>query len=143
MGVVSLARSEPAGTGDGVPDRIIRERALTSPSLDLLSDGGERLFWRLVPVADDYGRFDANPMVVRAKCFPLRTEKRLRVSIIENWMRELVAVDGIRLYSVNGRKFGYFPAWFDSQRRRESRAKFPDPPESVSSEGVRGCILQD
>lgn len=126
-----------------VPDRIIRERALTSPSLDRLSDGAERLFWRLVPVADDYGRFDANPAVVRSRSFPLRTDKRLRVSIVKLWLGELIGVDAIRLYSVAGRQYGYFPSWFESQRHRDSKPKYPSPPEGEPSEPLEGIICAE
>ena len=55
-----------------MPDRIIRESALSSHTLDGLTDGAERTFWRLIVVADDHGRFDADPRVLLAKCYPLR-----------------------------------------------------------------------
>ena len=54
-----------------MPSRVIRESALNSPTLAKLSHGAERLFWRLTIIADDAGRFDAHPTVVKARCFPL------------------------------------------------------------------------
>ena len=65
-----------------MPNRIIRESCTTSPTLDALSDGAERMFWRLTTIADDYGRFDADPRVLLAKCFPLRVG-RISIKTIE------------------------------------------------------------
>ena len=39
-----------------MPDRIIRDKARSSPTLQHLSDAGERAWWRLTTAADDYGR---------------------------------------------------------------------------------------
>src|SRR5437899_2293748 len=78
-----------------MPSRIIRESATTSRSLNQLSDAGERIFWRLVTVADDHGRFDADPVVLLAKCFPLRAGS-WKPSRIEKLRDELVAVGAAR-----------------------------------------------
>jgi hypothetical protein len=51
-----------------MPDRVTRESALTSETLGGLSDFAERLFWRLTIVADDAGRFIANPAVIAGRC---------------------------------------------------------------------------
>jgi hypothetical protein len=54
-----------------MPDRFIRESALTSESVAQLSDFAERLFWRLTTVADDFGWFVANPAVIQGRTMPL------------------------------------------------------------------------
>lgn len=110
-----------------MPNRIIRESSRTSPSLDALSDGAERLFWRLVTVADDHGRFDAHPRVVLAMTFPLRVG-RLSVRQVERWLDELERADIIRRYAAGDRMVGAFCAWARHQRRPQSTSKFPDPP---------------
>jgi hypothetical protein len=112
-------------------NRIIRESALTSTTLFRLSDGGERLFWRLVVLADDYGRFEADTQIVKSKCFPLWSDGKLKVGQVERWLGELVDVDAIQLYVVNGRRYGYFPGWERHQRVRNKRPRFPDPAEGV------------
>jgi hypothetical protein len=53
-----------------MPTRILRDYT-DSAAFDGLSAEGERLFIRLLMKADDFGRFHANPKLVKALCFPL------------------------------------------------------------------------
>lgn len=124
-----------------MPNRIIKESARTSPTLDALSHGAERLWWRLVPTADDYGRFDADPRVVLGTCFPLRVGNSRGITLgrVEAWLQEL-ATDhgdgpGVCLYEVAGRRYGVLLKWFNHQRRRDSKPKFPEPPRVAASRG--------
>ena len=112
-----------------MPSRVIRESALTSPSLNKLSHGAERLWWRLTVVADDHGRFDCDPQVLRATCFPLKDESHLPLEEMRGWITELVKVGGIRRYRVKNRIFGYFIHWQDYQRVYGLKSKYPDPPQ--------------
>jgi hypothetical protein len=106
--------------------------------LDALSDGAERLFWRLTTVADDWGRFDADPRVLLANCFPLRVH-RLPVRRIESWRDELVTAEILHLYTVNDRIYGVFIHWFDHQRQRSTRPKYPAPEDGTPySAAIRG-----
>lgn len=114
-----------------MPDRIIRERALTSPTLDLLSAEAERLHWRLTVVADDYGRFDADPRVLLAKCFPLKVGQ-LRAEQLEPWRNQLVAAGLVQLYQVRDRLYGVYPTWPAHQRKRDSKPKYPPPEEGIA-----------
>lgn len=109
-----------------MPNRIIKESALDSEDLSALSNGGERLFWRLIVVADDFGRFDGAPQVVKARCFPRLIDK-LRTSEIEVWMKELEP-KLVRFYVVNGRPYGCFLNWLKHQQQRAKVSKFPEPP---------------
>lgn len=109
-----------------MPNRIAHEKACNSPTLDQLSDGAERLFWRAMTKADDYGRFDADPRALLGACFPLRIGK-MPVAKVMTWRDELVAAGAWALYQAAGRLYGYFKAWADHQRARESKPKFPDP----------------
>ncbi|MDP3702950.1 MAG: hypothetical protein Q8R78_00960 [Candidatus Omnitrophota bacterium] len=112
-----------------MPSRIIRDSIRTSPTLDELSDGAERMFWRLVTVADDYGRFEADPRVLLSQCFPLRVD-RLKVKQIAEWFEEMVKTDLARCYQVNGRTYGYFPTWEKYQRIRAKESRYPAPPSA-------------
>jgi hypothetical protein len=109
--------------------RIIRESALTSYSLDQLSDGAERLWWRLTAVADDHGRFNADPRVLCAMCFPIKAVG-MDPARIDAWLDELVAIDGVRRYDVDGHAYGYFVNWTKYQRPPRYKAKWPPPPNS-------------
>jgi HNH endonuclease len=116
--------------GTRMPNRMIRESARTSDTLDQLSDGAERMFWRLTTVADDFGRFEADPRVLLSACFPLRAG-RLKVEQVAKWLKELVLVELVSVYIVGGKRFGVFTTWEKHQRIRAKHSKFP-PPSSDS-----------
>jgi hypothetical protein len=116
-----------------VPNRIIRDSCKTSRSLDVLSDGAERLFFRLTTEADDHGRFDAHPSVILAGCFPLKIGI-LKPEVIAKRVAELVATDCVRLYEVEGIAYGFFPSWTVHQRLRNKHSRFPEPPAATRGE---------
>lgn len=110
-----------------VPNRIIKESICTSDTLDKLTAEEERLFYRLLVQADDFGRFDGRAAVVLAGCFPLRAHE-IGVDQVEAWLQKLVDVDLIRFYWVDGRRYLYFTTWNKHQQKRAKYSKFPDPP---------------
>ena len=59
-----------------MPSRILRDWT-DSLRFDGLSAEAERLFTRLIMKADDYGRFHADPRLLRAGCFPLSENLRM------------------------------------------------------------------
>jgi hypothetical protein len=109
-----------------MPDRIIRERVTTSPELDACTAEAERLFYRQLVRADDYGRFEATPTVMLAACFPRRAGawKPARVA---RWRDELAGAGLWDLYEISSRLYGCFRTWGRHQRRRDSKPKFPPP----------------
>ncbi len=114
-----------------MPNRIIKESSRTSTTLDALSDGAERMFWRLTTVADDYGRFDANPNILLATCFPLRVTS-LKIKQILKWYHELEVCQLVQSYDCNGKHLGFFATWDKHQQIRAKASKFPDPtPASI------------
>ncbi len=109
-----------------MPNRWIRETARTSKNLNAVSDFGERLFWRMITTADDFGRFLSSPLLVRAACFPL--SETLEGETVERALQELVKHDLICLYEVRDRRYGHFIKWFDHQGEpRAKNSKYPDP----------------
>jgi hypothetical protein len=115
-----------------VPNRIIRESALTSATLYRLGDGAERLFWRLTLVADDFGRFEAEPQVLKARCFPRWPDRRMPPHRVANFYAELESADLVRSYVIGGAAFGHFVTWDKYQQRRAKTSKYPAPtPESM------------
>jgi hypothetical protein len=109
-----------------MPDRLIREGFLSSETLGQLSDFAERLFWRLVVIADDFGRFRAGAALILHRCFPTVPDAKL--SRIEKALVELEGIDAIRLYTADNKSFGYFPNFERANKRRANKPKFPDPP---------------
>lgn len=125
--------------GTLVPNRVLKESLLTSQTTDKLSVPARWLLIGMILTADDYGRFDADPRVLLAKCFPLRVG-RISVATVTKWRDEIAAVGTIRLYEREDRLFGYFPKWFSHQRPARSRSKFPppakgEPPQDVGVDG--------
>lgn len=109
-----------------MPNRIIRESCRTSPSLDKLSAEAERLFWRLTTVADDFGRFESDPRILLAQCFPLGVE-RFKASQVREWYRELETCELVKTYASTGKQYGYFITWDKYQARRAKNPKYPSP----------------
>jgi len=112
--------------GSRMPNRMIRESCRTSETLDQLSDGAERMFWRLTTVADDYGRFEADPRVLLSMCFPLRVG-RLKIERVEHWLKELILTEVVDTYRVGGKRYGVFKTWNKHQRVRAQHSKYPPP----------------
>jgi len=109
-----------------MPNRLIHESSRQSETLAQLSDFGERLFWRLVTVADDYGRFNASPMVVRAHCFAAMLD-RIGDRQIAEALVELAHAGAVRLYRVGEKQLGEFAAWLNYQQCRAKKSKYPGP----------------
>jgi hypothetical protein len=88
---------------------------------DGISVEAERLFVRLIMKADDYGRFHADPRLIKASCFPLCDD--LRIAAISGWLDELHSRGLILRYKAQGR--AYLAVTNYGQRLKCSRAKFP------------------
>ena len=106
-----------------MPSRILRDWT-DSLRFDGLSAEAERLFTRLIMKADDYGRFHADPRLLRAGCFPL--SENLRANDIDRWLDELSTRQLILRYEAAGRRILAIINF--GQRLKQSRWKFPPPP---------------
>lgn len=117
-----------------MPNRWIRERCRSSQSLANLSDQAERLFWRLTTVADDFGRFEAEPEIVQSECFK-RAANRPSLADINICLQMLADENIINFYNQTGNLYGLFVKWEDHQgKARADKSKHPKP---IS---VRRCL---
>ncbi len=107
-----------------MPNRILKESICTSDSVDALSSEAENFFYRLIVQCDDFGRFDARPSVLRARCYPLRLD-RVTDADISRWLTELVDTKTIIVYHVDGKPYLQFAAWDEHQQVRAKRSKYP------------------
>ena len=111
-------------------NRIIKESICTSSTIDKLSWFGEVLFYRLIVNADDYGRFDGRPAVIKGRLFPL---KDIRIEQIEAGLNELSSVGIVARYSVsNGQSFLQIVTWAKHQQIRNKKSKYPDPEKPLN-----------
>jgi hypothetical protein len=76
-------------------------------------------------VVDDFGRFDARPLMLRVSCYPLRVD-RVREADISRWMDELQKAGLIALYAVNGKQYLEMADFRQQIRAKESKYPSPD-----------------
>ena len=127
-----------------MPNRIIKESICTSEKLAVIKDFDFRLWICLITQADDAGRGDARPAILKGRCFPLRESVTLRN--ISDSLNALAFNGLISLYSVGGRPYYCFPSWAEHQRIREAKPKYPAPWEddgSPQSAATRGDSRQN
>lgn len=105
-----------------MPTRMIREGFLDSERVNSLSNNAERIYFRLLLVADDYGRFDARDKIIMSKCFPLGN---CDITIIPNCITEIKNAGLIDLYNINDKTFLQITNF--NQRLRAKKSKFPNP----------------
>lgn len=106
-----------------MPSRILRDGYLTSERIDKLDPLAERFYVRLLLVADDFGRYPANPQLLRSHLFPLRDD--VRNTDIPRWLAACEKAGLIRCYSVEDKPF-LCVLRFNQRTRSES--KYPKPP---------------
>ena len=102
-----------------------------SESINKLSYFAEVLFYRLIVVADDFGRFDGRAAVIKGTCFPLRN---IRTSQIEKGLNELASVSMIFTYTVKAKSFLQIANWSKFQSTRAMKSKWPSPEEDNESQ---------
>lgn len=110
-----------------MPNRIIKESLCASDRIASLTDFEFRLWVGLITQADDAGRGDARPAILKGSVFPLR--ERATVKDIRDALHGLAAKGCVSLYSVDGKPYFWFPTWKDHQRIRDCRPKYPAPPQ--------------
>ena len=106
-----------------MPNRILRDTALDSDRIAGVDEGSEVLFYRLIMLADDFGRFDGRVSVIRGRAFALRqtvTEKE-----IERRLSQLSKAQLIQRYKVADKPYISIPRF--GQRQRAEKSKFPAP----------------
>ena len=109
-----------------MPNRIIRESICTSESLAQISAAAERLWWRIIAQADDFGRMDARTQVIIGQCLTsfLGT---VRPKEVESWLQELVNSELLHFYHAAGKRYLQIVKWDKYQTRRAKHSKYPDP----------------
>ncbi len=106
-----------------MPNRIIKESICRSEEIDSLSWFEEVLFYRLIVVCDDFGRYDGRAKIIKGSCFPLKdvTEKNINEAL-----DKLSAVGLVRVYETQGRPYLQLVTWADHQRIRNQKSKYPE-----------------
>lgn len=117
-----------------MPNRIIKESLCASEKIASLSDFEFRLWIGLITQADDAGRGDARPAIIRGRVFPFRD--RLSIKDIDVALQALAAKGCVSLYIVDGRPYFWFPGWVKHQRVRDCKPKYPEPPKTEGNNSM-------
>lgn len=113
-----------------MPNRIVREGILDSKAVAALSDSGEIFYRRLMSIVDDFGRYEADPELLRVKCFPRQLD-RWTVERVATALAEVgrTPADGgfplVLIYKSGNRE--YLEISNFEQRLRSKTKKYPDP----------------
>ena len=121
-----------------MPNRIIKESIKRSPEIDRLNWFEEVVFYRLIVTADDYGRLDGRTVVLKNDLFP--TKETVTKKSIEDALFKLTSVGLLVPYvdAASGMPYYYFPTWKEHQRIRDSKARYPEPPDENGLAATRG-----
>ncbi len=106
-----------------MPNRIIKESICRSEEIDSLSWFEEVLFYRLIVICDDFGRYDGRPKIIKGSCFPL---KDVTVKDIDKALGKLSAAGLVRVYEAQGRPYLQLVTWADHQQIRNQKSKYPE-----------------
>lgn len=109
----------------GLGNRILKESTFTSDKISSLTDFEFRLWVGLILSADDAGRVDARPAIIKGQLFALRD--RVSAKDIDASLHALAAKGCVSLYTVGGKPYLWFPSWARHQRIRNVRPKYPSP----------------
>jgi len=91
-----------------------------------MSESAQLFYILLLLKADDFGRFDAHPTLLRAACYPYRIDSKTDRQI-EGYLAECQKAGLIQLYSVESKNFLF--VFNFRQQTRQQKSKFPKPPE--------------
>jgi hypothetical protein len=108
--------------------RAIYPDVCTSPSLAAVDTGAQLLFERLLVLADDQGRVQAQPDWLKANAMPFVVEASPRR--IRGWLEQLARQEVLILYTVNRVDLAQFVTWWKRQAglRRAYPSRWPPPP---------------
>jgi hypothetical protein len=96
-----------------------------------------RLLWTvLLTMSDDEGRFRAVAAIIFGHGYPHDLEA---LRLIPGWLDELDGAGLIRVYEVQGSRYGCFPTWANHQKvGKPTPSKLPPSPSSLGSHGKPG-----
>ena len=122
-----------------MPIRLLRPTLRQSQRWNKLPWFEQSLFIRLITLADDYGRYEAHPMLIRNEAFPYGDPdgKDVPVEKVDSALRTLCGQnDGsglIQLYEVGGTRYLQINRW---KERARSESKYPCPTDDCHVSGT-------
>jgi hypothetical protein len=113
-----------------MPQRFLRPGITSSRRFNACSWFAQSLYIRLLTLVDDFGRFDADIIVLRGLAFPLGDEKSEPVPVdhVMAARSELEARKLLTVWKAGEKEFLQVTNW--QERARASASKYPEPPDS-------------
>ncbi len=112
-----------------MPNRLIRENWLDSEPVSALSPEAERFLLRLTLCADDAGRFDGRPAILRSRLFPLRGD--IGEGQVGAWLEECVRAGLVIPYAFEGRPLLQIADWQKTGPALTSRFPWRDGAHAI------------
>jgi hypothetical protein len=126
-----------------MPQRFLRPGIRSSIGWNSVSWFTQSFYTRLLTLVDDFGRYEAEPLVLRGMAFPLGDHEGKPVdmkAILEAC--EQLRVSGLAIfYEVKGKKFLQVTKW--QERARSKKSLFPDPDnncEQMTTSADKCCL---
>jgi hypothetical protein len=125
---------------NSMPQRFLRPTIRQSKRWNRLPWEAQSLFIRLLTLVDDFGRYEADPELLRSEAFPFGDPcgQMITVENICLQLQSLVSKNMIVLYTVNDVSYLQLTRW--NERARAEKSRFPPPPEHLLSD-VSKCLL--
>lgn len=108
-----------------MPNRLLNSRLHISNSIRRLTPLEEVVFIHIILSCDDFGRFYADPEILRGQLFPGRN---ISVKQIEDSLAKLEEEDMVIRYSSEGLMYLQLVNWLKYQKPRAKESKYPNPP---------------
>lgn len=105
-----------------MPGRYVREEILSSEKVAKLSFAAEVFYRRLMSIVDDYGRYESNPAVLRARLYPLQVDQ-VRTEDVAGWLAE-VSKELVAVYAVGGKRYLQI---LNFKQQIRAKSKYPAP----------------
>ena len=101
-----------------MPQRFLKPGIVSSKKWDGLSWIGQSFYVRLIPLVDDFGRYQADPVLLRNQCFPLRED--IRTSQVLELCHEVAGAQLAIFYKADGKNYVQLTNWTERARYDES-----------------------
>ena len=107
-----------------MPNRVIKDSITCSKQIESLTWFQEVMFYRLMVKADDFGRFYADPQIIKCELFPRKKDLTERATL--DGLDALEKANLIKRYTWEDEIYLQIVKWFDHQQSRATKSKFPD-----------------
>lgn len=128
-------RTAPKPKGIAMPNRIVRHGILSSRRLAGLSASARWTFLGIILQADDFGRLEADPVVLRSQIWPLDLDTHIKQDEFDRWLGNITQSGLVLRYEVDGKPYMYVRNFRNKPRASQSR--FPPPPTPIPEHAQR------